>query len=309
MALKKPVIPGKPLVGPNPLIQAAAFAAGGRIANPSTAASLFKAAQSKSAVHIRHGAGGSLPISSAMANKPSSPSNTSGPQSTPRSQPVRPLSTQPSPASFGTTLSSQRSSQPASLPLASCTTTSNLSSQQTSSESKVEAIKGPKSLETAERKSSVGSDTSDIDIQEMVTEEAGGGAGETGSADAATTAGETLRSNSPLSKSQTVATKEEQLQKEPAPDLPAKESTESGTAKDGPAGSQSLGEKQSEGVEAVTEEIKDSFPEDNIMSASKSLCSKQLEGVEVAAYDIKDTCPKNSAVTDSKSLAEQKSAG
>ncbi|XP_020111713.1 uncharacterized protein LOC109726508 isoform X2 [Ananas comosus] len=40
-------------IGPNPLIQAAAFAAGGRIATPSTAASLLKAAQSKSAFHIR----------------------------------------------------------------------------------------------------------------------------------------------------------------------------------------------------------------------------------------------------------------
>lgn len=40
---------------PNPLIKAAAFAAGGRIATPSTAASLFKAAQSKNAVRIRNG--------------------------------------------------------------------------------------------------------------------------------------------------------------------------------------------------------------------------------------------------------------
>ncbi|RWR74113.1 SANT/Myb domain-containing protein [Cinnamomum micranthum f. kanehirae] len=48
--------------GPNPLIQAAAVAAGARIATPSTAASLFKAAQSRNAVHIRQG--GSVPQSS-----------------------------------------------------------------------------------------------------------------------------------------------------------------------------------------------------------------------------------------------------
>ncbi|ONK58239.1 uncharacterized protein A4U43_C09F10030 [Asparagus officinalis] len=126
--MKKPGIPGKPLVGPNPLIQAAAFAAGGRIANPSTAASLFKAAQSKNAVHIRPGIG-SLPMSSAMASKPSSISNSSAPQSTLNPIPARP-------ASFGTTLSSQRSSQPAS-PLTSCTT---------SADSKSEAVQGPNLL-------------------------------------------------------------------------------------------------------------------------------------------------------------------
>ncbi|CAL9108305.1 unnamed protein product [Musa acuminata var. zebrina] len=50
---KKSMALVKPSTGPSSLIQAAAFAAGGRIATPSTAASLFKAAQSKNAVHIR----------------------------------------------------------------------------------------------------------------------------------------------------------------------------------------------------------------------------------------------------------------
>ncbi|RWW20003.1 hypothetical protein GW17_00015917 [Ensete ventricosum] len=50
---KKSMVLVKPSTGPSSLIQAAAFAAGGRIATPSTAASLFKAAQSKNAVHIR----------------------------------------------------------------------------------------------------------------------------------------------------------------------------------------------------------------------------------------------------------------
>ncbi|KAJ8476470.1 hypothetical protein OPV22_020197 [Ensete ventricosum] len=54
---KKSMVSVKPSSGPNSLIQAAAFAAGGRIATPSTAASLFKAAQSKNAVHIRPGGG------------------------------------------------------------------------------------------------------------------------------------------------------------------------------------------------------------------------------------------------------------
>ena len=48
-----PAVPGKLSGGPTSIIQAAAIAAGGRIAPPSTAASHFKAAQSKNAVHIR----------------------------------------------------------------------------------------------------------------------------------------------------------------------------------------------------------------------------------------------------------------
>lgn len=60
---KRQSAPAKsPPMGPNSMIQAAAVAAGARIANPSTAASLFKAAQSKNVVHIRQG--GSVPTSS-----------------------------------------------------------------------------------------------------------------------------------------------------------------------------------------------------------------------------------------------------
>lgn len=45
--------------GPNPLVHAAAIAAGARIASPEVAASLIKAVQSRTAVHFR--SGGSLP--------------------------------------------------------------------------------------------------------------------------------------------------------------------------------------------------------------------------------------------------------
>uniref|UniRef100_A0A1D1YD76 Telomeric repeat-binding factor 1 n=1 Tax=Anthurium amnicola TaxID=1678845 RepID=A0A1D1YD76_9ARAE len=60
----------KPLGGPNSTIKAAAFAAGARIATPSTAASHFKAAQSKTAVYIRPGR--ALPGSSMSGSKSSS---------------------------------------------------------------------------------------------------------------------------------------------------------------------------------------------------------------------------------------------
>lgn len=46
--------------GPNPLVHAAAIAAGARIASPEVAASLIRAVQSRAAVHIRAGAS-SLP--------------------------------------------------------------------------------------------------------------------------------------------------------------------------------------------------------------------------------------------------------
>jgi len=255
--LKKPTMPGKPLGGPNPLIQAAAFAAGGRIANPSTAASLFKAAQSKNAVHIRPG-GSSLPISSTIANKSSASTNSLGAQSTPQPHPGRPIPTLPPPASFGTTLSSQRSSQPVSLLVGSCSTTSDASSQQTSSESKPEAVQGPNSLENAERKSSIDSDTSDIDVEELLSEDAGAGARETRSADAVTKEGQTDHSTSPSSKNPTVVEKD-QLQKETAPGLALagdnsgtqihdEELREKGSAGDGCAGSESVGDDQLGGV-------------------------------------------------------------
>lgn len=57
---KSKAAPKKPPVGPNPLIQAAAFAAGGRIVAPSTAATLLKAAQSKN-VHIMNGGARLMP--------------------------------------------------------------------------------------------------------------------------------------------------------------------------------------------------------------------------------------------------------
>lgn len=69
----------KPSTGLNSLIQKAAFAAGGRIANPSTAASLFKAAQSKNAVRIRPR--GAPPISQVGVTKPSSSATISVPHS------------------------------------------------------------------------------------------------------------------------------------------------------------------------------------------------------------------------------------
>ncbi|XP_026449530.1 uncharacterized protein LOC113349715 isoform X2 [Papaver somniferum] len=57
-------------VVPNPMIQAAAVAAGARIATPSTAKSLLKAAQSKSAVHISTAGKSSIPgLSPAMKDK------------------------------------------------------------------------------------------------------------------------------------------------------------------------------------------------------------------------------------------------
>ncbi|XP_020705382.1 uncharacterized protein LOC110116224 isoform X2 [Dendrobium catenatum] len=72
---KPPSAQLKPAICPNPLIKAAAFAAGGRIATPLTAASLFKAAQSVNAVRIRH-AGSSSLIGSSVTGTISSSSTT-----------------------------------------------------------------------------------------------------------------------------------------------------------------------------------------------------------------------------------------
>ncbi|KAI0528581.1 hypothetical protein KFK09_001123 [Dendrobium nobile] len=72
---KPPSAQLKPAICPNPLIKAAAFAAGGRIATPLTAASLFKAAQSVNAVRIRH-AGSSSLIGSSVTSTISSSSTT-----------------------------------------------------------------------------------------------------------------------------------------------------------------------------------------------------------------------------------------
>ncbi|XP_020106617.1 uncharacterized protein LOC109722859 [Ananas comosus] len=77
--LIKPLDPTKAFIGPNASIKAAAVAAGGRIATPSTAASLLKAAQSKNAVHIKsHGQG--LPKFPFASAKPSPVSRTFEPQ-------------------------------------------------------------------------------------------------------------------------------------------------------------------------------------------------------------------------------------
>ncbi|KAK9136169.1 hypothetical protein Syun_015499 [Stephania yunnanensis] len=75
-ATKKPSVPVMATVSPDPMIEAAAVAAGARIATPTAAASLLKAAQSKNAVHIRPGggplmkasvSGGTLQLASSLA--------------------------------------------------------------------------------------------------------------------------------------------------------------------------------------------------------------------------------------------------
>ncbi|KAK9112927.1 hypothetical protein Scep_020446 [Stephania cephalantha] len=75
-ATKKPSVPVMATVSPDPMIEAAAVAAGARIATPTAAASLLKAAQSKNAVHIRSGggplikasvSGGTLQVASSLA--------------------------------------------------------------------------------------------------------------------------------------------------------------------------------------------------------------------------------------------------
>ncbi|OVA01852.1 SANT/Myb domain [Macleaya cordata] len=71
---KKPTsFPVKSPVGPNPMIQAAAVAAGARIATPSTAKSHLKAAQSKNAVHIRPGGNPLIKPSVPGGTKPVAP--------------------------------------------------------------------------------------------------------------------------------------------------------------------------------------------------------------------------------------------
>lgn len=71
--LNPDAMPSKATVSPDSLVKAAAFAAGARIATPSDAASLLKAAQSKNAVHIMPG--GSLVKSSVAGTSNSLPSN------------------------------------------------------------------------------------------------------------------------------------------------------------------------------------------------------------------------------------------
>ncbi|XP_052188898.1 uncharacterized protein LOC127799176 isoform X4 [Diospyros lotus] len=78
--LSKPRVPAKkpsiikPVLSPDAMVKAAAVAAGARIATPSDAASLLKAAQSKNAVHIMPG-GSSLVKSSVGGNASALPPN------------------------------------------------------------------------------------------------------------------------------------------------------------------------------------------------------------------------------------------
>ncbi|WOL02333.1 hypothetical protein Cni_G11052 [Canna indica] len=167
-APKKSLVPVKPSTGPNSLIQAAAFAAGGRIATPSTAASLFKAAQSKNAVHIRPG-GGARP--SQISNvKPLTVTNTTGqhPASARISRPVvttvAPSLANTGSVSSGTTSGGQQvqgcSGRVANNPLDSASPT-----QQAILESNSDTI----SHEMTERKGDI--DTSAIDVDELLAEE------------------------------------------------------------------------------------------------------------------------------------------
>ncbi|KAG1369860.1 chitinase-like protein PB1E7.04c [Cocos nucifera] len=174
---KKPAAPGKPSVGPNPLIQAAAFAAGGRIATPSTAASLFKAAQSRSAVHIRPG-GGPSPKSPIMTAKSSPATNMVGSQP-PSVRCAQPAVTMPAPAVASSLLSPtvprhgmqqlQGSSQrTTSNPPTSCAAVPNLSAPPTLSESKPPA--DPQ--ENAESNSDIAFPVIPaIDVDELLAEE------------------------------------------------------------------------------------------------------------------------------------------
>ncbi|CAD5178093.1 unnamed protein product [Musa acuminata subsp. malaccensis] len=164
---KKSMVPVKPSSGPNSLIQAAAFAAGGRIATPSTAASLFKAAQSKNAVHIRPG-GGARP--SPINNvKTLAVTNSTGPQSTGVriSRPsvmAGPPAANPVSVSSGTRYGCQQvqgcSGRVGSNPL---NTTS------TNQQEIIESNSGEVSHEMTEQKGDI--DISSIDVDELLAEE------------------------------------------------------------------------------------------------------------------------------------------
>ncbi|KAH7685421.1 Myb domain-containing protein [Dioscorea alata] len=136
-ATKKSSAPGKPAVGmpKNSMIQAAAFAAGGRIATPSTAASLFRAALSKNAVHFRPGAT-ALPKSSVKSTKPSSATNTTGSQ--PVSLHSSKLAVMPPPPS-GPRVPGQQTQESSGkvttqTPPTNCATTTDASAQQLATE-------------------------------------------------------------------------------------------------------------------------------------------------------------------------------
>ncbi|KAJ0972023.1 hypothetical protein J5N97_019982 [Dioscorea zingiberensis] len=167
-AMKKSSVSGKPVVGvPNSMIQAAAFAAGGRIATPSTAASLFRAAMSKNAVHIRPGAT-SLPKSSVKSTKPSSVTNTSG------SQPSSLHSNRPAvmpPPPSGTRVSGQQTQESSGKlatqpPPTSPATTTDVSTQQLATEPKSAGLSSTASaLEKTVKKN--GNDISMTDVVDL----------------------------------------------------------------------------------------------------------------------------------------------
>ncbi|XP_073013863.1 uncharacterized protein [Typha latifolia] len=138
--LKKPLTSTKASVGSSSLIKAAAFAAGGRIAAPSTAASLFKAAQSKIAVHIRP-RGGSITKSLITNPKPSTATNISGQQPA-NARYVRrgnelppPVASSGTPSNLsvhGTEPAQVYSEKPVSNPSTSCSAPADIPAQETS---------------------------------------------------------------------------------------------------------------------------------------------------------------------------------
>ncbi|XP_072981771.1 uncharacterized protein [Typha angustifolia] len=138
--LKKPLTSTKASVGSSSLIKAAAFAAGGRIAAPSTAASLFKAAQSKIAVHIRP-RGGSITKSLITNPKPSTATNIPGQQPA-NSRYVRrgnelppPVASSGTPSNLsvhGTEPAQVYSEKPVSNPSTSCSAPADVPAQETS---------------------------------------------------------------------------------------------------------------------------------------------------------------------------------
>ncbi|XP_010912489.1 uncharacterized protein [Elaeis guineensis] len=177
---QKPVAPVKSSIGPNPLIQAAAFAAGGRIATPSTAASLFKAARSKCAFHIRP-VGGAHQNSPIMTAKSSPTTNTVGPQ--PHSvRCVQPAAAVPTPASVSSVSSptvprhgmqqpQSSSERPTSNPPTDSATVPNLSTPPAFPQSKPPAD----SQENAESNSDISFPIIPaIDIDELLAEEVNG---------------------------------------------------------------------------------------------------------------------------------------
>lgn len=241
--LKKPTTT-QPLVGPNPLIQAAAFAAGGRIANPSTAASLFKAAQSKHVVHIRPG-GGSLPIPSAMMTKPLSTCNTLGPQCTPSLKQVRP---QPPSATFGTIHSAIKNP---------------LSRQASLESSRRESIQGVSSQEKDEGKSGNSNVASATDAGKLSCEEVGGDGAAMRSKDAVNQKSQMDGgSNASAGETQAVVEKNDQMAAVGA-EAPVKED-ESGNVTDTVNGG------QSGHMKAVAEEVMESSSREDVTVACSS---------------------------------------